>query len=529
MSENYELPNVDIFDPVMTAKYWAKCATQQEINVYLNKQIDINRKLLIDTIKAQNDINGASKTKLADHDSRIATLESEVKALDTAQTNLNSAFQALQTDNNNFKSNVDLLLNQYQTTINLLQQNIDKITTSNEQLWNEVNKLKSQFDPDKLDAAIAGYDSLLKDSKAYTDSEAAKLQTAIDKVASDLQNANATLQQMIQDNNISWTSNFDSYRNSVNADLESQNQRITSFIQNTDNVLQLQRTWLTNEIDRVDKRIDSLTSTVATNKKASEDRDTALGQRITQEVEQLNQQITDLGSAQAQVTEGNRQDSEDRDTALGKRIDDTNTEVDALKTSDGKQWDTINSILEAQNRINTNMENLYKYVNEQIELVKTDIASNTSSIEQLQTGSQTLELRAERLEQRTGFKFKATAKADNSGATTYNVGFGNLTFTATTTQVSFVFNLASGVSGLVSVKDTAYGMYQVLGNTSYNVINNAAQPNVIEGRIIGYAGSLTPVAFVIWYDPATATVTFQCQYETLAEVMPKDGDKPQTV
>lgn len=529
MAENYELPNVDIFDPVMTAKYWAKCATQQEINVYLNKQIDINRKLLIDTIKAQNDINAASKTKLADHDTRIAALESEVKALDTAQTNLNTAFQALQTDNNNFKSNVDLLLNQYQTTINLLQQNVDAIKLSNENAWKEINNLKSQFDPDLLNSAIAGYQAVLTETKAYTDSEAAKLKTQIDGVASDLQNANTTLQQMIQDNNITWTSNFDSYRNSVNADLESQNQRITSFIQNTDNVLQLQRTWLTNEIARVDERIDDLTTVVATNKKASEDSDTALGQRITQEVEQLNQTITDLGTAQTQVIEGNRQDSEDRDTALGKRIDATNTEVDALKTSDGKQWDTINSILEAQNRINTNMENLYKYVNEQIELVKADIASNTSSIEQLQTDSQTLALRTERLEQRTGFKFKATAKADNSGAKTYSVGFGNLTFTATASQVSFVFALSAGVSGLVSVKDTAYGMYQVLGNTSYNVINNAAQPNVIEGRIVGYGGARTPVAFVIWYDPATATVTFQCEYETIAEVMPKDGDQPQTV
>lgn len=235
MADSVELPNVDIFDPVMCARRWAQCATQQEINVYLNKQIDINRTVLKDTIDAQNAINAASKTKLADHDSRIAALESELKKLDKAQTDLNSAFQALQTDNNNFKSNVDLLLNQYQSTINLLQQNIDKISKSNEQLWNEVNKLKSQFDPDKLDAAIAGYDSLLKETKAYTDSEAAKLKTQIDGVASNLQSVNSTLQQMIQDNNISWNSNFDSYRNQINADLEQQNQRITAFIQNADN------------------------------------------------------------------------------------------------------------------------------------------------------------------------------------------------------------------------------------------------------------------------------------------------------
>lgn len=503
MADSVELPNVDIFDPVMCARRWAQCATQQEINVYLNKQIDINRTVLKDTIDAQNAINAASKTKLADHDTRIAALESEVKKLDTAQTNLNTAFQALQTDNNNFKSNVDLLLNQYQTTINLLQQNIDKISTSNEQLWNEVNNLKSQFDPDKLNAAIAGYDSVLRDTKAYTDAEAAKLKTQIDGVASDLQNVNATLQQMINDNNITWTSNFDSYRNQINADLEQQNQRITAFIQNTDNVLQAQRTWLTNEIARVDKRIDSLTNTVSANKTASDNADTALSQRIDREVEQLNQTITDLGSAQTQVIEGNRQDSEDRDTALGKRIDATNENVAALETSNGKQWDTINAILEANNKIVKDHEAFVKeyaaYVkqnDQDIASLKSGVAGNTDAIANLQAALD------------SGTLFNQVNEIDTTKAASDSFTMGGsglvcrytVTGTAGYNNCAINFDVMDGAVAQMIVPANEYGRPQALPLATSNIVNpSQTASNICRAYAVNFNSTSEAIVYIVWF------------------------------
>ena len=507
MADSVELPNVDIFDPVMCARRWAQCATQQEINVYLNKQIDINRTVLKDTIDAQNAINAASKTKLADHDTRIAALESEVKKLDTAQTNLNAAFQALQTDNNNFKSNVDLLLNQYHTTINLLQQNIDKISVSNEQLWNEVNKLKSQFDHDKLDAAIAGYDSLLRDTKAYTDAEAAKLKTQIDKVATDLQNVNSTLQQSIQDNNIQWNSNFDSYRNQINADLEQQNQRITAFIQNTDNVLQAQRTWLANEIARVDKRIDSLTNTVTANKTASDNADKALSDRITQEVETLNQTITDLGSAQTKVIEGNRKDLQDQITALAeKEGSDTAAlanDISIIRVSDNRQWDTINSILEANNKIVKDHETFVKeyaaYVKQNdkdIADLKSGVAGNTNAIANLKTALE------------SGTLFNQVNEIDTSKAASDSFTMGTsglvcrwaVTGTSGYNNCSINFDVMDGAVAQMIIPATESGRPRPLPLATANIVNPSnTDSNICRAYAVNFDSKSEAIVYIVWF------------------------------
>lgn len=504
MADNIvELPNVDIFDPIMCEQRWARCATQQEINVYFNKQIDINRKVLTDTIKAQNEINSASKTKLDTHESRIKSLEGELEKLDKAQEDLNNSFQSLQTDNNNFKSNVDLILNQYQSTISLLQQNIDKISTSNEQLWNEVNKLKSQFDQDKLDAAISGYDSLLKDTKAYTDSEAAKLKSQIDSVANDLQNINKTLQQSIDDNNTNWNSNFNNYRNTINSDLEQQNQRITSFIQDTDNVLQTQRTWLSNEIARVDKRIDSLSDTVKANKIASDDADTFLSQRIYNNASQLKQSITDLEAKQDSIIDGNRKDSEERDTALGVRIDTANNELSNIKTSDSKQWDTINAILDANNKIVEDHENYVKeyknYVKQNdknIEDIKTGVSGNKNDIANLQTA----------LTNSTHFDQVDEIDTSTAANNSFNIGNTGLTCRWAVTgtngfnNCTINFDVKDDVVAHMTIPALDYGRPYNLPYTNSQIINpsqTAANVCIAYGFNLN-AMSETNICFV-WY------------------------------
>lgn len=533
MADSVELPNVDIFDPVMCARRWAQCATQQEINVYLNKQIDVNRSVLKETIDAQNAINAASKTKLDNHESRITSLETGLSNLNKAQKDLNTAFQQLQTDNNNFKSNVDLLLNQYQTTINLLQQNIDKISTSNEQLWNEVNKLKSQFDPDKLDAAIAGYQGVLADANKYTDSEIAKVNATIDANQSALNTWQLEHDSNFNQYKANISQRFTDERNYVNQELQVIRGGFEAYRAHIDKTVSDYHDYFEAANNRQDKTIAALQQTVSDNKTAG---DKALADTKADLQQQLDDQRTEyvsFNTAQTQIIEGNRADSEKRDEELDQKIADNAAQagamIQAIRESDQKQWDTINSILEAQNRINTNMENLYKYVNEQIELVKSDIESLKSSVGDLQTESQALALRAEYLEQRTGWKFKVTAKAGANATPKYDVGFGTLRFNVTANQVQVALDLNAGVSGLMSIKDTAYGMLQVISGTLYNVINGAGNPNVITGYIIGYAGSASPVEFICWYDPATALVTFQCGYETNAQVMPKTGGDAQVI
>lgn len=536
MTTTVELPNVDIFDPIMCARRWAQCATQQEINVYLNKQIEVNRKVLTDTITAQNAINAASKDKLENHESRIANLESGLTSLDKAQQDLNTAFQALETDNNNFKSNVDLLLNQYQSTINLLQQNIDKISLSNEQLWSEVNNLKSQFDPEKLNQAISGYDNLLRESKAYTDKAAEELQTQIDSVSTNLQNVNTTLQQMIKDSELQMTTNMQSLRNELLSDIEQQNERITLFIQNTDNVLQLQRTWLSNEIARVDKRIDSLTDKVNANKQASDTRFTTEQARVNAAIAALQKSTNESDSdLQSQIDAHYQQMQYAHASNLNEinRVEEESKgRDDKLSESDLKQWETINAILEAQNKINDKMAQLEAYINDQIKsvneslgLAQTAIENNSGDIEKNAQQITATQEQQGFLKQRTGWQYRQTFLANGANTYRYDLGWGFLNVTTTTSQVSASLELNSGNSGVVSVKATEYGRFQVISNTKYNIIENAAQANYAYGYIIGVS-PIAPLMFCMYYDPNTKIVTFLSEYPQTASMNSEIGVAP---
>lgn len=537
-----ELPNTDIFDPLACVRRWEQYATQQEINVYLTKQIDLNRSVLKETIEAQKEINASSSTTLKDHETRIASLESGLKDLDTAQTNLNAAFQTLQTDNNNFKSNVDLLLNQYQTTINLLQSNIDKISVSNEQLWNEVNKLKSQFDPDKLDAAIAGYNSVLSDAKKYADDINSDLSAKITALTQTVTDNKTSTDAAIKAETEARQTEIANFEQEVRSALNQQTADINAFMTSVNKTNAAQRQWIETELERVNKRIDNLNNKVENYQEANANTHTDLKNQIAaakkeaadnlqEKYDELNLYIKTVESTEqantASLQDAIDQTQKDYKAAIKTAQDALQAEIDELKTSDLKQWDTINSILEAQNRINDNMEALYKYVNEQIELVKSDIADLKSGVAELQTGQQAVELRAEYLEQRTGWKYKVTASAGASETLKYDVGFGVLRLVTTASQVQAAIDLKEGCSGMASIPATSYGQPQVISGTLYNMIANANNPNVVEGWIIGYQGSASPVDFILWYDPATKLVTFQCGYETNSEVMPKSGTTPQ--
>lgn len=523
MADNIELPNVDIFDPVMCARRWTQCATQQQINIYLNEQIGVNRKVLTDTIDAQNQINASVSGGIKDHASRIAALESKVAELDTAQTNLNAAFQSLTTDNNNFKSNVDLLLNQYQSTINLLQTNIDKISVSNEQLWNEVNNIKSAIDIDKINAAIAGYQSVLADSKKYTDEQVSVINDKLDVINKTASDNYSALDGKIDGVNRDMTANYNNLTDQVTAADNAQNTKINEFISGVNLTIQNFDIFYKKEVSRLDGRIDDLTSVVAANRKESQDNLTALAGEMQNEDNALREEYTSFNSSQSMIIESNRAAAEQADTALGVRIDETNGELELLSVSDGKQWDTINNILDAQNRINKQQDAFAEEFKEHEQSNEDSFTGIGNRLNAVEEAAQPLALRVEYLEQRTGWKERATASAGSTGAVKYSVGFGALTFNTTNTQVSFSLALNGGVTGLICVPATGYNMPNVIGTGSTNVITNAANPNIITGWIMNYQGSQSPIEFIIFYDPATKLVTFLSQYETNSSVMPKSG------
>lgn len=531
MADSVELPNVDIFDPVMCAKRWAQCATQQEINVYLNKQIDRNREVLTATIKAQNEINAASKTKLADHDSRIAALESGLAALNKAQSDLNASFVALVTDNNNFKANVDLLLNQYQTTINLLQDNIDKISVSNEQLWNEVNKLKSQFDPDKLDAAIAGYTSVVADANKYTDAQIAALSKTV--------TANQTAaEQWRRDHDINFQSyqlaiseRFNEQQLFLNNELATMRGGITLFRNQVDEVLNQMRDNLVSEVarlDAADKKQSDLHAADERNNEAAHQQLNALIQEVATNAQaNLDAVTSQLNGVDADI----KADILARDKAINARVDSVQAEIDKLKISGGKQWDTINAILEAQNRINEQMAELDAYIKQEIANVTQSLGLVANRVGNLESDSaekgtqiNALALRCEYLEETTGWKYRATVRADGSGTKTFKADFGSITFNCTASQVSFLFTPAAGITGMLSIPANDYGRMLPIPIGNNNVIQSSTAANFITGFIVGYADTKSPVPVMIYYNPASGNVHFLLGFERNASVQPQPGN-----
>ncbi|XP_059048541.1 coiled-coil domain-containing protein 186-like [Achroia grisella] len=518
-----ELPNTDIFDPLACVRRWEQYATQQEINVYLTKQIDLNRSVLKETIETQKEINASSSTTLKDHESRIASLESGLKDLNTAQTNLNVAFQNLQTDNNNFKSNVDLLLNQYQTTINLLQSNIDNISVSNEQLWNEVNKLKSQFDPDKLDAAIAGYDSVLSDAKKYADDINSELSAKINALTQTVTDNKTSTDAAIKAETEARQTEIANFEQEVRSALNQQDANINAFMASVNKNNAAQRQWLETELERVNKRIDNLDNKVESYQEANANTHTDLKDQIAavkkeaadnlqEKYDELNRYIksveeteqTNTASLQDDINNVRKEYKVDIKAAQ----DALQAEIDEIKNSDLKQWDTINSILEAQNRINVKMEELNAYILEQIGLVEDSIGSVSERVEKLETENPKLTSSIKALDARFSPAIKVVAKAGEAASEEHDVGYGTLKLNITATQVGW--NLSYTTGQLQTA--TRGGTYSnVNSGANVNAIANANTPNYVEG--VFYSNDQTlPHEFRVVYNPFTKEVEFNFSY-----------------
>lgn len=415
MSECLTLPNVDIFDPVHTAKHWARCATQQEINAYLNKQISINRRVLVETIETQNKINANLKINDDDHETRIKSLEDRVDVLDTLQSEIQVKFNNLDASNTEFKSEVESLVNLYQTTISTLSDNVSACRLSLETVKNEVNTLKSSLDMSKIQELIEGYDALLADLKQEI--EAAK--TALrEEFQGDFDEFESRIEAIESDN--------ENFRSQVNQDLIANRNYMETNIANIFEAIAKWRENLTTAIqalesqiklgdDNLQGEIDALTETVNTNAEASRKRDEELNTLI---YEKVGEESEARAAAVAAVTRALNEETEVRaagDSSLTKqlqtlservtqevntvnatiqeqvnrlegsiaaestnRTDGDNAIDERLKTveeSDGKQWTTINNtttlVEEALNTV--------KQVNENTDGLGAVVASGDAS------------------------------------------------------------------------------------------------------------------------------------------------------
>lgn len=383
MSECLTLPNVDIFDPVHTAKHWARCATQQEINAYLNKQISINRRVLVETIETQNKINANLKINDDDHETRIKSLEDRVDVLDTLQSEIQVKFNSLDASNTQFKSEVESLVNLYQTTISTLSDNVSACRLSLETVKNEVNTLKSSLDMSKIQELIEGYDALLEELKEEI--EAAK--TALrEEFQGNFDEFESRIEAIESDN--------ESFQSQVNQDLISNRNYMETNIANIFEAIAKWRENLTTAIqalesqiklgdDNLQTQLDALNETVNTNAEASRKRDEELNTLI---YEQVGEESEARAAAVAAVTRALNEETEARaagDSSLTEQLQTLNERVtqevntvnatiteqvnrlegsiaaestnrtegdnalDArltiLEESDGKQWTTINN------------------------------------------------------------------------------------------------------------------------------------------------------------------------------------------
>lgn len=515
--ETVTLPNVDIFDPIMCAKRWAQCATQQEINVYLNKQIDINRTVLTDTINSQNKINAVSKETLADHETRIKSLETGLSDLNKAQSDLNAAFQTLQTDNNNFKSNVDLLLNQYQTTINLLQSNIDKITTSNEELWAEVNKLKSQFDPDKLDAAIAGYDGVLASCKAYTDEQIKALTAIVDanKAAfdswvldhdSDFQAYKISMSNKLNEIQGTWNTNLLTMQGQMDALVKSSNLQFDNF-----------DAKYTKEIARLDSLIVGINGEIKDINTAISDGTTDRA-AIRSEMESLHKTIT--GETAEQISGVNKTiDSlaatvSDNKTELENEIQKNSDDISELNASDSKQWDTINQVLTMQNTLVAKGDALQDSVNEQIKLVNVSVDANKSDIEKQATEITAINKQLSLIDLNAGKgQIIATFNGDDPIIAASTVSLDGINITTAKTSAAAYNNVTlavtadAGIGGVYVVPAVEYGRPQSLPMNSTVTNPNNTNSNRIEMEFFK-AGWQVNAKLAVFYNASTKLVQF---------------------
>ncbi|XP_039969251.1 extracellular matrix-binding protein ebh-like [Bactrocera tryoni] len=283
MSESCGLPNVDIFDPVQCSKRWSQCATQQQINVYLNSEIVRTQECLQLFKTAQAGVNEILDGKIKNHETRIAALESAEAQLKSAQDSLVKQFAEIQAGNTAYQTSVDNTLKLYQASINALTNTTNTLTSEQQKMWNEINALKGSIDPAKIEQALAGYDAIMSQTKALIEQNNTALQVQFKQLETKFATLQSDTLGAIADNESATAKRFNDFARTVNADIEAQNTRLNTFINSTNSAIAKLQSDIASDKANVDAALEGFSAALA---KLAEDykaADCKIEQRIAAE------------------------------------------------------------------------------------------------------------------------------------------------------------------------------------------------------------------------------------------------------
>lgn len=408
-NSNCDLPNVDIFDPIKCVEAWQRCATDQQIHVYLNSEIKRTQQCLQAFVDAQKCVNTTLDCRTKESLKRIGEAEQEIAKLKVAQASLDKAFQDLNTSNNDFKLTTEETLKLYQKTIDALTASNVKLQASNEKLWLEFSKFKSELDMDKINQALAGYEQIMTETKALiekSENETAiklqQMQTQYDKLSSQL---TSDLAKNDADNKAIIAS----FKNDVNNQITNQNNTLNTYIKNTDENISKFKADVKTHMEALNKRVDETNTRLdevsgGLNAKLDNVK-TELGESIVKESTQrkdADERIEGLMSANntalrndfdklsnnvthalLEQTKETTQALNDLDKSINKRIDvevkDINIKHDAdiktLTEDVNKKYDTLDS------KIDQSVSGLDKTVNDRITQVTSDLTAQIVEVD----------------------------------------------------------------------------------------------------------------------------------------------------
>lgn len=256
------LPNTDIFDPIKCVEEWNRCATDQQIHVYLNSQIQKTQQCLQSFVDGQNLVNSTLNTRSLDAIKRITAAEQEITRLDGIQTTLQENFRALSSGNNEFKLSTQQTLDLYQTSIDALTTANTKLTAAQEKLQADLSRLRNELDTDKINQALAGYDAILAEAKKLIAASEHEYSVKIQQLDTSFKNLDAELRNEIATHNAQNKKQIDEFRHEVQQQVTTINANLNAYIANTDKTITDFKTAVETKVRELSARIDATSENI---------------------------------------------------------------------------------------------------------------------------------------------------------------------------------------------------------------------------------------------------------------------------
>lgn len=254
---NVQLPNTDIFDPIKCVEAWNRCATDQQIHVYLNSEIQKTQQCLQSFVDGQKLVNSTLNTRSLDAIKRITACEQEITRLDGIQTTLQENFRALSSSNNEFKLSTQETLDLYQRSIDALTTANTKLTASQEKLQADLTRLRNELDTDKINQALAGYDAILAEAKKLIAESEHEYSVKIQQLDTSFKSLDAELRNEIATHNSENKKLIDDFRHEVQQQITNINNNLNTYIANTDKTIADFKAAVEKQVNDLSQRIDN--------------------------------------------------------------------------------------------------------------------------------------------------------------------------------------------------------------------------------------------------------------------------------